>query len=101
MRTVGIGGDSGTIVDIASAELVLVVGANPAESHPVLATRVKRAHKLHGQKLVVVDLRKHELGERADLFLRPKPGSDLIWLSAVTRYILEQGWKIKNSSTNG
>ncbi|MBP1153783.1 MULTISPECIES: formate dehydrogenase subunit alpha [unclassified Paenibacillus] len=93
MRTVGIGGDSGTIVDIASAELVLVVGANPAESHPVLATRVKRAHKLHGQKLVVVDLRKHELGERADLFLRPKPGSDLIWLSAVTKYILEQGWE--------
>lgn len=93
MRTVGIGGDSGTIVDIASAELVMVVGANPAESHPVLATRVKRAHKLHGQKLVVVDLRKHELGERADLFLRPKPGSDLIWLSAVTKYILEQGWE--------
>ncbi|GCL73356.1 formate dehydrogenase subunit alpha [Paenibacillus naphthalenovorans] len=104
MRTVGIGGDSGTIVDIASAELVLVVGANPAESHPVLATRVKRAHKLHGQKLVVVDLRKHELGERADLFLRPKPGSDLIWLSAVTRYILEQGWEDKeflNQRVNG
>lgn len=93
MRTVGIGGDSGTIVDIASAELVMVVGANPAESHPVLATRVKRAHKLYGQKLVVVDLRKHELGERADLFLRPKPGSDLIWLSAVTKYILDQGWE--------
>ncbi|MGF9710676.1 formate dehydrogenase subunit alpha [Paenibacillus naphthalenovorans] len=104
MRTVGIGGDSGTIVDIASAELVMVVGANPAESHPVLATRVKRAHKLHGQKLVVVDLRKHELGERADLFLRPKPGSDLIWLSAVTRYILEQGWEDKeflNQRVNG
>ncbi len=51
MRTVGIGGDSGTIYDIASSELVVVVGANPAESHPVLATRVKRAHKLHGQKI--------------------------------------------------
>ncbi|MCY9697524.1 formate dehydrogenase subunit alpha [Paenibacillus alginolyticus] len=93
MRTVGIGGDSGTIHDIASSDLVLVIGANPAESHPVLATRVKRAHKLHGQKLVVIDLRKHELAERADLFLRPKPGTDLIWLSAVTKYIIDQGWE--------
>ncbi|MED4601539.1 formate dehydrogenase subunit alpha [Paenibacillus validus] len=92
MRTVGIGGDSGTIRDIASASLVMVIGANPAESHPVLATRVKRAHKLHGQKLAVIDLRKHELAERADVFLRPKPGSDLVWLSAVTKYIIDQGW---------
>lgn len=96
MRTVGIGGDSGTIHDIAGADLVMVIGANPAESHPVLATRVKRAHKLHGQKLVVVDLRKHELAERADVFLRPKPGTDLIWLSAVTKYILDQGWEHKS-----
>jgi formate dehydrogenase major subunit len=93
MRTVGIGGDAGTIRDIAAAGLVLVVGANPAESHPVLATRVKRAHKLRGQKLLVVDLRAHELAERADLFLRPNPGTDLIWLSAVTKYIVDQGWQ--------
>lgn len=95
MRTVGIGGDSGTIHDIASSDLVLVIGANPAESHPVLATRVKRAHKLHGQKLVVIDLRKHELAERADIFLRPKPSTDLIWLSTVTKYIIDQGWEDK------
>lgn len=92
MRTVGIGGDAGTIRDIAGAGLVIVVGANPAESHPVLATRVKRAHKLKDQKLIVMDLRRHELAERADLFLRPAPGTDLIWLSAVTKYIIDQGW---------
>ncbi|MBL0388376.1 formate dehydrogenase subunit alpha [Tumebacillus sp. ITR2] len=92
MRTVGIGGDAGTIQDIAGAELIIVVGANPAESHPVLATRIKRSHKLRGQKLLVVDLRKHELGERADVFIRPNPGTDLIWLSAVTKYIIDQGW---------
>lgn len=95
MRTVGIGGDSGTIQDIASSELVMVVGANPAESHPVLATRIKRAHKLHGQKLVVVDLRKNELAQRADLHLHPKPGTDLVLLSAVTKYILDQGLEDK------
>lgn len=35
LRTVGMGGDSGTIKDIASAGLVMIVGANPAEAHPV------------------------------------------------------------------
>ncbi|WP_240376695.1 formate dehydrogenase subunit alpha [Bacillus piscicola] len=92
MRTIGIGGDSGTIKDIASAGLVIVVGANPAESHPVLATRVKRANKLHDQKLIVADLRENELAKRADLHIHPKPGTDLVWLSAVTKYMLDQGW---------
>jgi formate dehydrogenase major subunit len=89
LRTVGYGGDSGSIRDIEQADLVLIVGSNTAESHPVLATRVKRAHKLHGQTLIVADLREHEMSRRADIFLRPRPGTDLIWLSAVTRYILE------------
>src|SRR5258708_25476669 len=31
------------------------------------------------------------MAKRADLFLHPKPGTDLVWLSAVTRYILENG----------
>lgn len=91
-RTVGYGGDSGSITDIAASELVIGIGTNTAESHPVLATRVKRAQKLHGQKVIVADLRKHEMAERADLFVQPKPGSDIVWLSAVTKYIVDQGW---------
>jgi formate dehydrogenase major subunit len=90
-RTVGYGGDSGSIKDIENAGLVLIIGSNTAESHPVLATRVKRAHKLRGQKLIVSDLRAHEMAKRADIFLRPEPGTDLIWISAVSRYLLENG----------
>jgi formate dehydrogenase major subunit len=90
-RTVGYGGDSGSISDIEKATLVMIVGSNAAENHPVLATRVKRSHKLHGQKLIVSDLRKNEMAERADVFLHPRPGTDLIWLCAITRYILENG----------
>jgi formate dehydrogenase major subunit len=90
-RTVGIGGDSGSIKDIENAGLVLIIGSNTAESHPVLATRVKRAHKLRGQKLIVADLRTHEMARRADVFLRPKPGTDMVWLSAISRYLLENG----------
>jgi formate dehydrogenase major subunit len=91
-QTGGIGGDSGTIQDIANAGLVILVGCSPAEGHPVLATRIKRAHKLNGQKLIAVDLRKHEMAERADLFFRPKQGTDYVWLSAVAKYIINQNW---------
>jgi len=90
-RTVGYGGDSGSISDIEQASLVVIIGSNTAESHPVLATRVKRAHKLRGQKLIVSDLRENEMARRADVFLHPRPGTDLYWLSAVTRYIFDNG----------
>src|SRR5437899_4272463 len=103
-RTVGYGGDSGSIRDIENAGLVLIIGSNTAESHPVLATRVKRAHKLHGQRLIVSDLREHEMAKRADLFLHPKPGTDIVWLSAVSRYLLDHGLantKFLNHGVNG
>ncbi|AFL86996.1 formate dehydrogenase, alpha subunit, archaeal-type [Terriglobus roseus DSM 18391] len=95
-RTVKTGGDSGSIADIEKAGLVLIVGSNTSESHPVLATRVKRSHKLRGQRLIVSDIRKHEMAERADLFIRPTPGTDLVWVSAVTKYIIDQGWHAKD-----
>ncbi len=94
-RTVGYGGDSGSIRDIENAGLVLIIGSNTAEAHPVLATRVKQAKKLRGAKLIVADLRKHEMAERADLFFSPTPGSDLVWISAVTKYILDNGLEKK------
>jgi formate dehydrogenase major subunit len=90
-RTVGYGGDAGSIHDFEKAGLVLIIGSNTAECHPVAATRVKRAHKLNGQKLIVADLREHEMARRADVFISPRPGTDLVWVSAVSRYILEQG----------
>src|SRR5271168_3249840 len=90
-RTVGYGGDSGSIADIEKAGLVLIVGANPAENHPVLCTRVKRSHKHRGQRLIVADLRKHEMAERADIFFRPNPSTDAVWMCAVSKYIIDSG----------
>jgi len=95
-RTVGFGGDSGTIADLEQASLIIIVGANPAENHPVLCTRIKQAQKLRGSKIIVSDLRRNEMAERADLFIRPNPGTDLVWLSAVTRYLIDQGWHARD-----
>jgi formate dehydrogenase major subunit len=87
-RTVGYGGDSGSYADIMAADLAIIIGSNTAESHPVLATRLKRAQKLHGQKIIVIDPRRHEMASRADLYLKPNPGSDLALLLAISRYLI-------------
>src|SRR5439155_24599429 len=39
----------------------------------------------------VADLREHEMARRADLYFSPRPGTDLVWLSAISRYIIDQG----------
>jgi formate dehydrogenase major subunit len=91
-RTVGYGGDAGTLKDIEQAELVVLVGSNLAENHPVFASHIKAAMKLRGQKLIVVDPRKHEMAERADIFMRPKISTDMVWASALSRYMFEHGY---------
>lgn len=90
-RTVGYGGDAGSIKDIEAASLVILVGSNTAECHPVTASRIKAAHKLRGQKLLVVDPRKHEMAARADLYLKLKSSTDLVWACATARYIFDHG----------
>jgi len=92
-RTVGYGADAGTMNDIERASLVFIVGSNTSVSHPVLAARIKRRVKLHGQRLIVSDLRAHDMAKRAHIFLQPAPSSDLVWINAVARYIIEQGWE--------
>ena len=94
-RTVGYGGDAGSIDDIARAELVVTIGSNTAESHPVIASRIKRSQKIDHHRLIVVDPRRHETAQRADLWLAPRSGTDLVLLNAASRYILEQGWEAK------
>ncbi|NMP24979.1 formate dehydrogenase subunit alpha [Sulfobacillus harzensis] len=102
--TAGYGADSGTLKDIEAADLVIAIGSNTAESHPVFATRVKRAHKLRGQKLVVIDVRRHEMADRADLYIHPKSGSDPYLLAGVQKYLVDQGWidrEFLNQHVNG
>ncbi len=94
-RTVGIGADSGTFKDIENADLIIIVGHNTTESHPVAGSKVKRAQKIRGAKVVVIDVRRHEIAERADVFIRPRPGTDAALLAGVAKYILDQGWEDK------
>ncbi len=92
-RTVGYGGDAGSIEDLGRAELVIAMGSNTAESHPVIASRIKRAQKMEHHRLIVVDPRRHEMARRADRWIAPASGTDLVLLNAAARYILDQGWE--------
>ena len=53
------------------------------------------------KKIHVFDIRKHEMAERADRFYQPKPGTDLAWLSAVTKYIIDHDLHDKHLLMSG
>jgi formate dehydrogenase major subunit len=87
-ETVGYGAMSNSIEDVANADCYLFSGTNTTESHPVLATKVKRNVR-NGADLVVVDPRKVGIAEHADQYLRSKPGYDIAWMNGMARYIIE------------
>jgi formate dehydrogenase major subunit len=93
IRTVGIGADSGNMDQIEAADLVMIFGSNTSEAHPVLAGKIKRSQKLRGTQVVVFDVRRHEMAERANLFVTPRPGSDLAVVNAMAKYVIDQGWQ--------
>ncbi|MQF69105.1 hypothetical protein FIM12_02040, partial [SAR202 cluster bacterium AD-804-J14_MRT_500m] len=64
--------------------------ANLTEEHNVLGVPIKRAVK-NGTRLIVIDPREVELTRHADLWLRPKPGTELILLAAILKEMLDQG----------
>ncbi len=80
-----------SISDIEKARVILVTGSNTTENHPVIGAAIKRAVIHHGAKLILVDPRKIELVEIADLWLRPKPGTDLAWINGLINNIIQEG----------
>ena len=69
------------------AELIIVIGANPTENHPVAATYFKQAAK-RGATLVVMDPRGQTLKRHATHMLQFKPGQDVPMLSALLHTII-------------
>ncbi|MBI2962837.1 MAG: formate dehydrogenase subunit alpha [Deltaproteobacteria bacterium] len=86
----GTGAATNSLGDIERADLLLVVGANVTEAHPVTGARVKQA-VLRGAKLVVVDPRRTELAAIADLHLRVRPGGNVALFNALACAVVEAG----------
>ena len=85
---------SNSIPEIEDAKMMLCVGTNMTECHPIIAVRVKKAVR-KGAKLYVVDPRKIPLTEYADGHLPLKLGSDVALFNAMAKVIIDEGLEDK------
>ncbi|MFQ3576034.1 MAG: molybdopterin-dependent oxidoreductase [Cytophagales bacterium] len=77
--------------DLDHADTFLVAGANPAWCHPIMWKRVEaRKRENPDSKLIVVDPRKTQTAEIADLHLQIMPGTDAILFNAIGRLLIEK-----------
>jgi len=91
----GSGAMTNSIEEIEFANAILVTGSNTSEDHPVIATRIKKAVKEHGAKLVVADPRRIDLVDFAALWLRHRPGTDVALFNSIMHVIIEEGLEAK------
>ncbi len=105
-QTFGSDGPTGCYEDFAKADVILLIGANIADNHPILKLHIARNKKETGKKptLIVVDPRKSKTSQMADIFVPLLPRSDLALLNGLCYIIMEQGWedeKFIRERTNG
>ena len=81
---------SNQINDVANADLIMVIGANPTSNHPVAATWMKNAVK-RGATLIVADPRRGDLARHAKHYLQFKPDTDVALLNAMMHVIVHEG----------
>ena len=91
MSALGSGATSNSYVDYDEAGCLLVVGSDPSTNHPVLASRMRRAISERGAKLIVINPKRIDMCDHAELWLRPRPGTDVALLNAMARVIVEEG----------
>jgi len=79
-----------TIADIEEADVILIVGSNTTENHPVISTFVKRAVTRRGARLIVVDPRRIKMTEFAEQWIRPTLGTDVAWINGMMHVIIKE-----------
>ena len=90
LECIGSGAVSNPVEDVALADAVIVIGANPTINHPVGATFIKNATK-KGTKLIVMDPRKNALAPYASHYLQFRPDTDVALLNSIMYTILDEG----------
>ena len=90
-QTLGSGAMTNPITDIAeNADVIMLVGSNPEEAHPVIGMQIRRAAE-RGTKLIVVDPRDIGLSKLADIHLKLKPGTNVAFANGVARELIHAG----------
>ncbi|MEZ4280316.1 MAG: formate dehydrogenase subunit alpha [Myxococcota bacterium] len=93
-QTYGTSAGTQTFESVEAADVIVVIGANPTEAHPVFASRMKRRLR-EGARLIVIDPRAIDLVRgphvRADHHLALRPGTNVAVLSAMAHVIATEG----------
>lgn len=93
-QTLGESAGTQTFKSIEKCDVILVMGANPTDGHPVFGSRMKKRIR-QGAKLIVIDPREIDLVNsphvRADYHLKLKPGTNVAMLSALAHVIVTEG----------
>jgi formate dehydrogenase major subunit len=92
--TVGWGAASQHFDSILQSDVILVVGANPTEGHPVFGSMLKRRVR-QGAKLIVIDPRRTETVDsphcHADIHLSLRPGTNVAVLNSLAHVVVREG----------
>jgi anaerobic selenocysteine-containing dehydrogenase len=92
-RSFGSDGPPGCYDDLERAETIVLIGANIADNHPILAYRLfKNRDRNPNQKLIVIDPRATKTAMLADLYLPIRPRSDVHLLNGIARVLIDEGW---------
>jgi formate dehydrogenase major subunit/formate dehydrogenase alpha subunit len=89
-ETFGSGAMTNSISCIDQTDMVLVIGSNTSEQHPLIGSRIMNAVR-NGTRLIVADNRRIRLSRHADLHLRHKNGSDVALLHGIMHVIIAEG----------
>jgi assimilatory nitrate reductase catalytic subunit len=80
-----------TYDDLDGADLIVLVGSNTAWCHPIVYQRIMAARAARGTRLVVIDPRRTETAEEADLHLPLRPGSDVMLMNGLLAHCVREG----------
>ena len=92
-RSFGSDGPPGAYEDLEAADVILLIGANIAENHPILCTRLEANS---AKTLIVADPRVTKTAMMADIYLPVKPRSDLALINAILRILIDEELYDKN-----
>jgi formate dehydrogenase major subunit len=90
IETIGSAAVTATFNECKNSDVIIVIGANPTENHPVAATFFKQAAK-KGAQLIVMDPRGQALKRHATHMLQFKPGADVAMLNGILNTIVTEG----------
>ncbi|MHB1667026.1 MAG: formate dehydrogenase subunit alpha [Thiomonas sp.] len=93
-QTYGTSAGTQTFKSVEKADVILVIGANPTDAHPVFASRMKKRLR-QGAKLIVIDPRRIDLVKsphvHAEYHLQLRPGTNVAVVSALAHVIVTEG----------